>query len=659
MLTRVLLVLLAGLVGQAAAGTEDLKTLIQNKIFMNEEVTQFFSNALENENGAIDCSQGQNLYCPLASIPNVTFTVNGGTMQTSAGSCCPRNYLACQIQLNQQFCRTLGYYTIPTTTGNNEEKCPATTPACTCQQSLSGESNLQLRFCPATSPCCPNCECYGDPHCRAFDSSSEVWAVCDSRDATCLHNPTTCAAKNFGGQPCKWVKSGLVSYCARADNVTAPNMLMYSKSYKKYFTPSDNNVYQLSVILTLGTYGSISRVDVTDTGASAQPYTWFIDSHGNCKANSAYPFIKNVATVKNLPSMVSMDLLCTPSGGKSPTSGRIDVLHMEDPWFSQGGPAFGGYCATGVINEATGELLGTACNTVDRLITNYLGCKTTTSINTCKTNWCSGNYYKLDYTNIGSPSTTVAQKKRLCTQFVTDANPLKIKNFLSSVCSTSDAIAQGNFPQDPTQCASQNNCRACMDNILDFPEEIPTILAGAAATLSPSASCPDLLTIGLARRQLGVSQSGIQIDYQSPVTSLWTPVFALFDSEIAACNCETLQVNGTELANRALVTPGTYRIKQCNGLNTDPSQNMCDSSPAYNASVVYSNPIVGAVFSEPYGQLFSQSKLVCNPKVYLGCPPNYSCCVWGTSKVGWTDCMVAAYGPTFPIMYPNCKFPGV
>jgi len=352
-------------------------------------------------------------------------------------------------------------------------------------------------------------------------------------------------------------------------------------------------------------------------------------------------------------------LQCTPTGNKSPTSGRVDVLELQDPWFSQGSPGFGGYCATGVIREAITDLQPTSCNTVDRLITNYLGCPPKTAITTCKTNWCNANYYQLDYTNIGSPSNTITQKKKLCTQFVNDPNPANSQNFLEAVCATSPAVANGVYPQDPTQCKSKSDCQTCMNNLLDYPEDIATTLAGATATAAPTSTCPDLVSIGLARKQLGISQSGIQIDFQNPITLAWVPVFALFDTEIAGCNCETLLVNGTDIANRPLVNPGAYRIKQCNGLNTDPNQDMCTSAPAYNTSVVYDNPIVGAVFSQPYGQMFGSDQLVCNPKLNPGCPPSYNCCPWGQSSAGWTNCMVGLYGTNYMNLYPNCKYPGV
>src|SRR5207245_1345234 len=102
----------------------------------------------------------------------------------------------------------------------------------------------------------------------------------------------------------------------------------------------------------------------------------------------------------------------------------------------------------------------------------YFGCTPRTNINTCKSSWCSNNYYKLDYSQIVSPGTpvnTVAQKRRACSAFVNDASPEKVKNFLAASCATSQAVANGVYPQNPVACPDSETCKSCMDNVLDFP----------------------------------------------------------------------------------------------------------------------------------------------------------------------------------------------
>jgi hypothetical protein len=637
----------------ALAGTEDIRSLIQSKLSLDVESSQ----------DAIICA-GESLYCPISPIPNKVFDPEGGVAGSLAGSCCPAKYTQCQVQDKKAYCRGLLTYTIPEATGESQELCPSTTPNCTCQKFLSGEKFLRLNFCPSTTPCCPICECHGDPHCRSFDGDNAIWATCDDRDTNCVHSAPTCMSTTYGGQPCRWIgqKPGQMAYCARADGTSVPTMTMYKKTYKKYFDPADNKFYDYSLQLSLGTYGSIIKIVMTDTAKSASPFVWEITPAGNCLDNPTYPFnSKGVAHVTGLPSGVDMTLHCITGGGRSPTSSRFDIEFVEDPWFGGDRPpgdTFGGFCASGVITESIGEQGKGGCNNVDRQLTKYFGCHPNSNVNTCKTNWCNDNYFKLDYAAFAAPGTftSVAQKKKACSVFVNNGgNP---KAFLQTVCATSPAYAGGTYPQDPTTCESEVQCKTCMDNIMDFPDEIATILADKAPSLPPKKNCnPNLLAVGLNRKVLGLSQSGVQIDYS--LNGVWTPIFALFDIELAQCDCKAIIANGTIPANQVLMKPGNYRIKQCNGLNTSPTQEMCVSSPAYNTTVTYINPFDGAAISTPYGELVEQNKLICNKAKYPGCAPDYDCCVWESSKGGWEACMVSAYGINYANKYPNCKFPDV
>lgn len=488
-----------------------------------------------------------------------------------------------------------------------------------------------------------------------------MWAICDSRDAECVHNYETCGQRTYQGKQCVWnpPSSNSIAYCSRPDPLDspAPTMVMYRKTYRKYFNPGDSTDYEFRITLTLGTYGSITRIDMTDTGTSPVTYSWFI-SGNQCRGNSAFPFNgQGVATISGLASMVSLQLACKAGGGRSPTNGRIDVLKLQDPWWIPNGRPgeFGGYCSTGIIAEAAGEPMTGGCNTVDRQLSLYFGCSPRTAINVCKKNWCNDNYFKLSYANINPSATTIAQRKNACTAWVNNPNPSQAKNFMAATCSVSNAVARGVFPKDPTQCEDDSDCKACMDNVLDFPEEIASIFHGEPITPPPSKVCGNLLQIGLARQSLPISASGVEIDFQAQGTNTWSPVFALLNSEIEQCDCSGIFVNGTVPANVALVRPGKYRIQQCNGLNTNPNQDMCTSAPAYNASVVFSWPQGGEIVSKPFGKLYDNSVLVCNRQLSPGCPPDYPCCIWGT-LAGWTGCMVDKYGLDYRSKYPTCLF---
>jgi hypothetical protein len=284
----------------------------------------------------------------------------------------------------------------------------------------------------------------------------------------------------------------------------------------------------------------------------------------------------------------------------------------------------------------------------------FNGCKDNQNIDVCKTQWCNLNYKKLLL-----DGTTDASKKSACNAFVKDKK--NTNNFIIAVCTVAPSVAGGVLPADPRLCLDDSDCRSCVDNVKDYPDEIGTTLNGASAkaTLAPTTNCKyDLVAQGLQRKNLGTFQSGIQIDFFNTNSNSWTPVFALFDEEIAACGgCKnSIYVNGSIPENNVLMAPGKYRVKQCNGLDTDPKQDLCQAALAYNTSVWYANPMDGGAVSTPLGVLFEDGDLVCARSKYPACPPEYSCCNWdvSTQKLAWQSCMVSKYGADYAKKYPNC-----
>jgi hypothetical protein len=661
-----IMLLASALASVAFAGTEELKALIQQKIMVEGALEErvFVNQALKS----IDCSAHENLFCPLPVVPDVTFPTTGGLANSVSSTCCPSKYTQCQVQDNAQYCRPLLQYVIPESQGLNQELCPATTPDCQCQTVFNDAPNLRLKFCPETKDCCPICECHGDPHCRAFNGEQAMWATCDDRDPSCVHGEATCKTKTYDGQPCRWIphKPGQVGYCTRAEGTKTPEMLMYAKTYKMYFNPADDNVYEYTLNLTLGTYGSVTRIDLRDTGRGQNVLSWFIDAAGDCKVSPGNPYPINgggEVTINNLPSMVTSRFQCNSAQGRSPTSGRFDIHLVQDPWYSGDEPLmnrFWGFCATGEITEARSEEPG-GCNTVDRQIVRYFGCSTNTALDKCRSNWCTNNAVKLNYTAIGGKivNPKLGQIRTACNNFVNTKDPAKVRNFLAAVCSLSKGVG-GNNPTnvDPTICESDSKCKRCMDNILDFPEDIAEIL-NPVTTNPPTKVCQDLLPIGLARKTLSKQASGVMIEYQNNVTMSWSGIFALLNEEIADCECKDIFVNGTVADNLVLTRPGKYRIRQCNGLDDSPEQDLCTSAPGYNTTVEYSNPTGGPLASSAYGGLFDSQVLVCNPQLFRPqCPANYACCMWDDSIRGWEMCMESAYGPNYKTLYPNCKYTG-
>jgi hypothetical protein len=430
-------------------------------------------------------------------------------------------------------------------------------------------------------------------------------------------------------------------------------MLMYQKSYKSYFNPSDNNDYEFRLLLELGTYGSISKIQMWDTAKSPNPYVWHIDEAGDCKGNAAFPINgMGKVFVRDLPSMVKINIQCFSKEGRSPTSARFDIPLVEDPWFVGDKPIsadFSGFCATGEITEAVGETAIGGCSIVDRQLVKHFGCTSTTDLTVCKNTWCTNNFRKYLWPK--------GMTNAACRNFVNDK--VAVKNYLAAVCAAAPSVTKGvPGPYVPEECEKNKVCRACMDNILDFPEEIATILQGTPeGPITPSDQvCPSNIVLeGLDRKALIPSLSGIQIDYQAPNPNDWTPVFALTQEELFGCDCKPLAVNGTDDRFKALTIPGTYRIKQCAGLNTDPTQELCLSSPSYNATVTYTAAGDAAIVSTPFGALWDTKDISCSKSKYPACPTEFVCCQWKDSLAGWNWCMDTYY-PNHKVTHPNCKF---
>jgi len=607
----------------------------------------------------IDCSLGQELFCPLAHVPTATFPAIGGSLSSDASTaCCPAQYTQCQIQDNEQYCRVLMEYTISPSTANDIETCPETTPDCTCQQDLSSERFLKIGLCPETTECCATCTCYGDPHCRSFNASTSIWAVCDDRDSNCLHQETICNAQTYDGQSCKWLPNASPAYCSLPPiaGSEVPGFIMYEKTYQNYLNSSDLTEYSFSLELNIGVYGSITKVILTDTGYSTTPLIWYIDSNGACKSPSAYAWKNNLVSISNLPSMVEISLACFD--GTSIVAQRIDVDTLLDPWYIVPNPhpvveTFGGYCVTTVIDPLVSGVTvpPVVCSLPEKQVALALGCKNS-NLGTCRTVFCTHSYLKLSYVSLGNP-TTNQEKLAACEAYVSNGG------YLAAVCTATPAIVGGGGPYDPTVCLENESCAYCVNSLIDYPNLAKQILSGQTSpTSAPTITCPDLLTTGLARQSLIPETAGVEIDFYDTTTGLWTPIFALLDQEIAACGpCASILVNGSDASALSLLQAGSYRVRQCGALSSSMDQNLCTSAPAYGATVTYLNPFDGVATSVPYGSLVTQNKMVCNPTVYPNCPANYICCIWEGENPSWEACMSGYYGSDYAKKYPKCVLP--
>lgn len=588
-------------------------------------------------------------FCPNTKAPpNVVFPVSGGTVSGSSNACCKGNYLQCQLQVRTPLCRELASYTISPEQGNFEERCPDTSYECTCQQALASEKFLKLNFCPIPTNCCPVCECHGDPHCTSFNhDKASTWAVCDDRDETCLHSPETCAVTMYDGKPCVWQQNGGgFNVCVRADGTKEPSMKMYEKTYKDYFNPNSNVLNTFRVTLGLTYYGSIGLILIEDQSISLSFSISAIN--GRCVTPPKYPMNKqHMVMISDLPSGVLMQLDCVNNGVNAPQ--RWDIKYVKDPWYTPGQilgspeQTFAGFCTTGVIDENPDSTTNNGCRLMDRQLAMYFKCPSTTAISTCKAKFCANQGTKLQFPPKAG-TTPVSQ----CTQFVNAAD----QNFMIAACSLSKLVVR-----DPTTCMQYAECKQCVDDITDYPDEIPLILAKmvSAPTSPPTSRCPPsgLLTAGLNRKKLLPASSGVQIDFYNAVSKLWEGVFAVLDEEVKACGgCRAvLLANGSDATVQPLLTPGKYRIRQCTGYDPDPTQDLCDGTVGYNATAWFNNPMSGGAVSAAYGPLYDSGALVCSSVMFPKCPFQYKCCIWdrATQPYAWESCMAVYHkGQNYP-----------
>ena len=543
--------------------------------------------------------------CSLANCPAIqTEIITGSCVNIYAPSCCLGSYQNCG-------CRELATFVL------NENEVGLDT----------------IGFCNApTKQCCLDCSCTGDPHCVAFDGHHANWVVCDTRNADCnffaggIKN--TCPRVKYDNLPCviRPDASGK-DFCQPNPLTTPPVMVMYEKTY----VGKDAQTYQFKILLHLAVYGSIDQIDVwdkipinQDISTVSPTYTFSLEFLSSRKkkrkhqpARSAlclYPpglegipisSTSEVVSLMNLDSEVQLILQCNKR--KSQWGTNWDVISLKDPFFDV--TSSSGFCPTGVISEIGSNPQQVTCTSIDfTLLTGYFKkyvhypskfchVKSPTFLTDCKSKWCSNrvmfpsspeemlmsNYQLLGFSSV-----------QACVAFVTPS-----QNFLAAVCAVSPSIR----PMDPSQCESDSACYQCMNNVEDFPLDLPTILGPThepAPTVAPTAPCnlDELLTSGLLLKQLPEGVGGIQINANT------APIFALTDDEInqaiASCGCFKLPMIASAFP------AAIYQVNQCFPTRFSDE---CTGSTEYNLTLacVNENIVQTSVPSQSPTQLPSSS----------------------------------------------------
>jgi len=505
---------------------------------------------------------------------------------------------------------------------------PGSDPGCFCQIGLSEFSSMNLSLCAQPKRCCASCTCWGDPHCKAFNSNTtQVLSLCDSRNSDCKQQKSICRTKSWDGQQCVWNKAN-PSFCSPAPGTKPPIVDMYTKTYRYQGGTRD-----FSVELGLGLYGIILQILVKDGDIEAV-YRFKATSPGQisqCLSEGDYPLNnKNEVLITGLPSGVDVFIRCIP--------GRFWNRYMEliitDPFY--GTPeviSSDGYCPTGEFADGvTGN--PTLCNGVNFNLQQLYGCKDTAE---CRVKFCRANWSKLSIA--GAPPSYDS-----CIAYVTAA-PF---NFLTAACSTSPRVIHNEPTYDPTLCFQDFACNFCVQDAIDNPVDLPGLIGNPAQCTNSQ-----LIQTGLRLAENGgipYALTGVNVEYQDPITKEWSPVFSLLEETILFCLCPIIQIDGLTVPQ--LFQVGKYRIRQCGGIESTPPVpiDRCQGISAMQVAVKTSTPGGGAR-SIPLGQLWEEDKMRCSNAMFPQCPEDYQCCVWNT-KPEWKLCMEKYH----PNANPGCKF---
>ena len=83
-------------------------------------------------------------------------------------------------------------------------------------------------------------------------------------------------------------------------------MVMYEKTYKAYFDPSDDQVHTFRLLLELSTYGAIGGIRIEDAGSV---WSFSIGPNG-CILPPGFHLTNNKVVINDLPSGVQLEFTC-------------------------------------------------------------------------------------------------------------------------------------------------------------------------------------------------------------------------------------------------------------------------------------------------------------------------------------------------------------
>jgi len=593
----------------------------------------------------------------ICAVTPVEFTSN---VAQSFAPCCQASF-PCSAE-GSSFTRVLGTWKINETSQNFEEQCIVQgniDDPCSCQKVIElGPQNISFSLCQKEQYCCPTCSCRGDPHCKSFDHKFDNWIVCDNRDSNCKFKRTndgSCSKVTYQGKPCVFRRDASgKSYCqydnSPAANLKAPSMIMYEKKYQK-----NGETRDFSVELRLAVYGSIGSIIVKD-GQETMPFvltykpvtcTFPAELIDSGKLTRSIVGKVEHYVLQNLDSGVKIKFRCAK--GLSELGSRYDVEELTDPEFDpfNPDPSAKGFCVTSKISELLPEEAVSKCSNFDSIILEtsfFKGVCSRGQFQKCKETWCGmapfdrPNGAQLNFQILGF------QTQAQCTNYVNHPQN-DGKNFARALCASSFNVRLSN----PANCEKDENCRECLNDVSDFPDDLGDNLIPPKDLITPapttSQRCPtdeQLTQQGLNNPELVFG--GIQIEYKQRATDPFVTIFGLSDESIIHWNACNSQCGAPFGNNPVFLKPGFYRMVQ----KIVPPSDKCAGALGYTATIDFVEQQPPAqILSKPFGPLFSQGSLVCKNTKKV-CPENHNCCIWEFKSVQWFECL-KSFGD-----FPNC-----
>lgn len=487
-------------------------------------------------------------------------------------------------------------------------------PLCNSLICAEATVNFTIQAEVRTGTCCETCSCWGDPHCEAFNGTTDQWVLCDARvrsGNTCVQSRTQCSQElDHNGNACRWRnRNGAAlqgwnvalqgSPCVPDTSGDAPVMDMYSFQgfstslvlgergiIEQMIVRDGDNQYILTSKNCFNSPNSPWRAE-EDAKSGPDDPNWLPYSWTPMQKDGTYLW-----TVSGLNSNVVINVRCVrnrvPGNGKNKFGPpRLNVESLIEPENTNRQNA-GGFCVTGSIDKG----LATADRSAEmdqaclahgsELEAARAICSKAVNLRTlqfCKLSFCAINYPTRNSNDCVQMINSQGWNKVFCA-----ANTLASKNV--------------------ADCSQSNSCQQCVSDISDFGWEyaVSTWLNHNSAGGGVGGKCKTLKDLPTSLIQC---QQGITIQYESS-PGVWVDFVAIpFGTNL----CDNMiSVSGDDGAEAQNLLTSRIRIAQCADAGCLSDQ--CTAEIGWATRLDFASP---TAIGEDYYRLIQEGKLICNP----------------------------------------------